>query len=204
MYIIQGIHFNEIKIKGSLFKILSYETENLKNIKKILSKLEKNYSDSSHICYSYRICNIKQLDLFYDPEIIEFSTDDGEPPGTAGKPILNILKKYNIINRTIFVIRYFGGTKLGIPGLINAYKKSAELILKNLPKNKWISYKELKFEIDYNYLKVIKKIAQKYNGDIKKSEFSDKIKLEINFPLKNMEIIKNEVKEKGNGRVKLF
>jgi len=204
MYIIKGIHSNEIKIKGSLFKILSYETENLKNIKKILSKLEKNYSDSSHICYSYRICNIKQLDLFYNPEIIEFSTDDGEPPGTAGKPILNILKKYNIINRTIFVIRYFGGIKLGIPGLIDAYKKSAELILKNLPKNKWILYKELKFEIDYNYLKVIKKIAQKYNGDIKKSEFSDNIKLKINFPLKNLEIIKNEVKEKGNGRIKLF
>ena len=57
--------------------------------KNVLKKIEEKYSDASHICYGYRFCDINHLDLFFNPQVIEFSTDAGEPSGTAGKPILN-------------------------------------------------------------------------------------------------------------------
>ena len=140
MYVVFGDHFNEFKIKGSLFKACTFSVDNIDSIKSRVSELENKFSNASHICYAYRICNINNLDLFYNPEIVEFCNDDGEPSGTAGKPILNILKKNEIINRVIFVIRYFGGTKLGIPGLIESYKHAAELVIKDTTPKKWVFY----------------------------------------------------------------
>ena len=93
MYAAVGSYSNDIKIKSSLFKAFTYQAENLEIIKKILAQFESKFSDASHICYGYRLCDLTQLDLFYNPAIIEFSTDDSEPSGTAGKQILNILKQ---------------------------------------------------------------------------------------------------------------
>ena len=93
MYIISGYYINEFKVKGSLFKAYTYEANNITDIKEKIGQLDNKFSDASHICYAYRICNVDNLALFYNPEIIEFSTDAGEPSGTAGKPILNTLKK---------------------------------------------------------------------------------------------------------------
>ena len=93
MYVISGYYFNEFTIKGSLFKVYTFEVNNIIDVKEKKSQLENKFPDASHICYAYRICNANNLDLFYNPEIIEFSTDAGEPSGTAGKPILNTLKK---------------------------------------------------------------------------------------------------------------
>mgnify|MGYP001502616425 CR=1 FL=1 len=108
MYVLSGDKNDEFKIKGSLFKAYSFKVNDIISIKDKLSILNDNFLNASHICYAYRICNINNLDLFNNPEIIEFYADDGEPSGTAGKPILNVLKKNKIINNVIFVIRYFG------------------------------------------------------------------------------------------------
>ena len=154
-----SLRINEFKVKGSLFKAYTYEANHITDIKEKISQLENRFSDASHICYAYRICNADNLDLFYNPEIIEFSTDAGEPSGTAGKPILNTLKKNKIINRVIFVVRYFGGTKLGIPGLIKSYKHASESVLKNVEYKKWVLLKELSLKLNYEYHKMIDKIS---------------------------------------------
>ena len=204
MYVIEGSYFNEIKIKGSLFKTSTFEANNLIEIKKILSLLENKFSDASHICYGYRICDYTQLDLFYNPTIIEFSTDDGEPSGTAGKSILNILKQKNIINRIIFVVRYFGGTKLGIPGLIEAYKSSSELVLENVQYKKWLLLKKINLELDYSYHKIIKNIIHKHEGRVLDSIFSGNISLKITIPYKNFDKFKENIIEKSKGTIKVI
>jgi len=204
MYTILGYHFNEFKVKGSLFKIYTFETNYVIDIKKKISQLENKFPDASHICYAYRICNADNLDLFYNPEIIEFSTDAGEPSGTAGKPILNTLKKNKIINRVIFVVRYFGGTKLGIPGLIKSYKYASELVLENVEYKKWVLQKELSLKVNYKYHKMIDKIIYDYGGKIIKSDFSDTISLNIEIPCKNFIDFKKDIIEKSNGTIKLI
>ncbi len=204
MYIISGYHFNEFKVKGSLFKAYTYEANHITDIKEKISQLENRFSDASHICYAYRICNADNLDLFYNPEIIEFSTDAGEPSGTAGKPILNTLKKNKIINRVIFIVRYFGGTKLGIPGLIKSYKYASESVLENTEYKKWILLKNLNLKLNYKYHKMIDKIIYDYDGKVLESDFSDIISLDIEIPCKKFIDFKKEIIEKSNGTIQLI
>lgn len=118
MYIINKDVENEIVIKKSRFITKLYYIENVNNINDIIDNLKKEYKKCTHICYSYIIGpNIKAV-------------DDGEPSGTAGKPILNVLQKKDMTNILCVVIRYFGGIKLGAGGLVRAYTKSASEAIK--------------------------------------------------------------------------
>ena len=109
---------NEIIIKKSKFITKLYEIDNTDCISEIIDNLKKEYKKATHICYAY-IVNGQ-----------EKAVDDGEPSGTAGRPILNVLQKRKENNKLVVVIRYFGGIKLGAGGLVRAYTKSASEILK--------------------------------------------------------------------------
>lgn len=118
MYIINKNAENEIIIKKSRFITKLYYIENTNKVNDIINELKKEYKKCTHICYSYIIGpNAKTV-------------DDGEPSGTAGKPILNVLQKKNMTNVLCVVIRYFGGIKLGAGGLVRAYTKSASEVIK--------------------------------------------------------------------------
>lgn len=122
MYIIDKDVENEIIIKKSRFITKLYYIEDVNKVNDIIEELKKEYKKSTHICYSY-IINGK-----------EKAVDDGEPSGTAGKPILNVLQKKDITNILCVVIRYFGGVKLGAGGLIRAYTKSASEAIEKVNK----------------------------------------------------------------------
>lgn len=111
---------NEIIIKKSKFITKLYNIEDVNEISPIIEELKKEYKKATHICFAY-IVNGQ-----------EKAVDDGEPSGTAGRPILNVLQKRKENNKLIVVIRYFGGVKLGAGGLVRAYTKSASEILKKL------------------------------------------------------------------------
>jgi len=195
---------DEIKIRSSHFISLSYSVENLDNVKKILAEMHHRFSDANHICYAYRICNIDQLDLFYNPEIIEYVTDDGEPSGTAGRQILNVIKNKSLVNRLIIVVRYFGGIKLGIKGLIDAYRKSAELVVENIKLTEWVLLKKLRIKLDYKYHKSIESMILKYKGEIINNNFSDDITLHIKIPYKDLVEFKRNINEKSKGTIQIL
>ncbi len=104
------------KEKGSKFIALAYPVTSEEEVKEILALLRKDYYDARHHCYSYAIG--------FKGEHWR-ANDDGEPSGTAGRPIYGQIQSFGLTNVLIVVIRYFGGTKLGVSGLINAYKTSA-------------------------------------------------------------------------------
>jgi uncharacterized YigZ family protein len=108
------------KDKGSKFLAYAYPVENDAQAKSYLSDLHELHPKAVHHCYAYR--------LGADRMSYRMS-DDGEPSGTAGRPILNTLYSRNITNVLVVVVRYFGGTLLGVPGLINAYKTATEAAL---------------------------------------------------------------------------
>lgn len=112
MYIINKTIENEIIIKKSRFITKLYYVDDVNKANEILNDLKKEYKKATHICYGY-IINGK-----------ERAVDDGEPSGTAGRPILNVLQKKNVTNILAVVIRYFGGVKLGSGGLSRAYTNS--------------------------------------------------------------------------------
>ncbi len=110
------------KDKGSKFIARAFPVYQEEEIKPILEKLRKEYYDARHHCYAYIL----------NPDKSAYRTnDDGEPSGSAGKPIYGQLLSLNLTNILVVVIRYFGGTKLGIPGLINAYKSATKDAINN-------------------------------------------------------------------------
>jgi uncharacterized YigZ family protein len=113
----------EIEIKKSKFIGYAYKISNVSDAANIVENLKKEHKKATHICYAYKIIG----------EIYaEKAFDDGEPSGTAGKPILNVINKQNLSNILVVVVRYFGGVKLGAGGLLRAYTKTAAENVKRL------------------------------------------------------------------------
>ena len=118
MYTIKNNIKDELIINKSKFITYIYKVNTLDEVNDILSNLKKEYKDATHICYAYILDNQERFN------------DDNEPTGTAGMPILEVLKKNNLNYVVCFVIRYFGGIKLGSGGLIRAYSNSCSSCLK--------------------------------------------------------------------------
>lgn len=110
--------------RGSKFMAYAYAVSSPDDFKKLLQQLKKEHPKAAHCCFAYRL----------GLEGNQFRvSDDGEPSGTAGKPILGQIDSKEVSNICIMVVRYFGGTLLGVPGLINAYKMAALLVLQVVP-----------------------------------------------------------------------
>ena len=129
---------NKSKFISYLIKINSAD-----DVKNILDKMNKDYNDATHICYAY-ICDGK-----------EKASDDGEPSGTAGKPILEILKKNNLDHVLAIVVRYFGGIKLGAGGLVRAYANSINDLVKTSEIKPLVDGYKIRFQIPYDKISFV-------------------------------------------------
>lgn len=130
----------------------------------LVKKMRSEYPSATHICYA------SAIDL---GNIQYYSSDDGEPSGTAGVPILNAIKENQLVNVIVFVVRYFGGIKLGTSGLIKAYKESAELCLKEIIS---VEKKRLfKMSCAYENFDKVKKLAFKNGNKIENETFLDDV-----------------------------
>jgi uncharacterized YigZ family protein len=147
----------EFKDRGSKFIAYAFPIETVDDFKKQLQALKKEYTKAAHHCFAYRIGTVGNTFR---------SSDDGEPSGTAGKPILGQLDSKQVTNAAIIVVRYFGGTLLGVPGLINAYKTSASLALQVTP----IIQKQIEIqysiEFDYTRMNEVMLVLKQYNCTI--------------------------------------
>lgn len=180
---------NEIIIKNSKFITILIKITNEKEIKEKLKQVKEDYPKATHYCYTYKI-----------GENIKKASDDGEPSGTAGLPMLNILDKENITNVLAITIRYFGGIKLGAGGLIRAYSNSVKEALNKVNTNELINGYLVTITFPYNKEEEITKKIEKENI-IEKTyleEITYKVKLEETSPLlKNAKIIEKTYIEKN-------
>ena len=144
----------EYKDRGSKFIGYAFPVENVDDFKVKLAEIKKEHPKASHHCFAYRIG--------LDQNVFRIS-DDGEPGGTAGRPILGQIDSRQLTNTLIIVVRYFGGTMLGVPGLINAYKMSASLALQLtsiVQKPVEILYN---LQFDYTRMNDVMMIIKQYN-----------------------------------------
>jgi uncharacterized YigZ family protein len=139
------------KSKGSKFYGYLFHCEDEESFKVQLDFIKTQESSARHYCWALRI----------DPEaILERSSDDGEPAHTAGTPILRALLSHNLVNIGCVVVRYFGGTKLGVPGLIEAYGTAAEdAIGENIRVKKWLTEK-LILQFSYEQLSYVERMVK--------------------------------------------
>jgi uncharacterized YigZ family protein len=173
------------KEKGSKFYYFAFPVENEEEIKNALGSLRKTYFDATHHCYAWALGN----------KGTHFrANDDGEPNHSAGDPILGQIRSNQLTNVLIVVIRYFGGTKLGVSGLIHAYKSSAalaieenQIIEKQVMRNLWIRF-------GYTEMNNIMKIIKAENLEIRHQELA----LDCIFQVEMREGILDRVTEKLN------
>ena len=201
MFSIDKSNICEHKIKGSIFKSYIYSIQSIDDIKKKLKDLKLEHLSSTHICYAYRYFPVNNIDLFSNPIFNEFYNDDGEPSGTAGKPILNMIKKYDLVNVVVIVVRYYGGTKLGIRGLIDAYSDSSELVISDIVLNNWYPKRNIEITFDYKYEIPINNIINCKSIKIINANYTHLIKISLLVNAKQYNRVKNDLNEKSNGTI---
>ena len=159
--------------KRSKFIALAYPVSSVEEVKSILEQLRKEYYDARHICWAYM--------LGADRENFR-SNDDGEPSGTAGKPILGQINSNQLTNIMIAVVRYFGGIKLGTGGLIVAYREATASAITSSEIVEQIVTKQIRFTFDYLQMNDVMKLIKDNDCKILAQDFQLNCYLQIEMP----------------------
>jgi uncharacterized YigZ family protein len=168
----------EYKDRGSRFMAHAYPINSADDFKKYLQELKKEHPKAVHHCFAYRIG--------LDGNQFRVS-DDGEPSGTAGKPILGQLDSKGLTNICIIVVRYLGGTLLGVPGLINAYKTAAALVLQVVPLVQKPVIKKFSLHFDYTQMNEIMIILKQLQVEVIRQESQLFCTMQVAVPVSKVE-----------------
>jgi uncharacterized YigZ family protein len=172
-YTIEKASVAEFKDRGSKFLAYAYPIENAEDFKKHLNQLKKEHPKAVHHCFAYRIG-------FSGNEFR--ANDDGEPSGSAGKPILGQIDSKKLTNVAVIVVRYFGGSLLGVPGLINAYKTASVLSLQMVPIVQKPIMVQYAIEFDYNFINDVMQVLKQCNCVVTKQEMSLFSNIQFDIP----------------------
>jgi uncharacterized YigZ family protein len=172
-YTIEQPSMAEFKDRGSKFLAYAYPAKDIDTCKKILAQLKKEHGKAVHHCLAYR--------LGVDGLTFRVS-DDGEPAGSAGRPILGQIDSKGLTNVFVVVVRYFGGTLLGIPGLINAYKTATALALQLSPIIKKPIEIPYELNFDYHQMNEVMLLVKHYNCSVVEQTTQLFIQLHIGIP----------------------
>ncbi len=156
---------NEINVKGSRFIAYIFPVSSRDEIEEHLKGLKSKFHDATHHCYAYILDDGRCCRTRYN--------DDGEPSGTAGKPILTVLEGNKLTNVFCVVVRYFGGTKLGVGGLSRAYSDAAREVLEKAVIEERIITAEIELEFPYSLTGTVERLISDYNAEINIREFGD-------------------------------
>jgi uncharacterized YigZ family protein len=172
-YTIEQPSMAEFKDRGSKFLAYAYPAKDIDSCKKLLAQLKKEHGKAVHHCLAYR--------LGVDGSTFRVS-DDGEPAGSAGRPILGQIDSKGLTNVFVVVVRYFGGTLLGIPGLINAYKTATALALQLSPIIKKPIEIPYELNFDYHQMNEVMMLVKQYNCSLVEQTAQLFIQLHIGIP----------------------
>lgn len=182
----------EFKDRGSKFIGYAFPVSSVDEYKEKLNEVKKLHPKATHHCFAYR--------LGLDGNVYRVS-DDGEPSGSAGRPILGQIDSKELVNVLVIVVRYFGGTLLGVPGLINAYKSTAALALQTTPLVQRQVEQELIVQFDYTQLNEIMRVVKQYNGRIISQEMQLFCSMTLAVPKNRFTEIQYILKELRNVEV---
>ncbi len=172
--------------KGSKFIALAYPVGSVDEIKDILALLRKRYYDARHVCYAYML----------GPERTEFrSSDDGEPSGTAGRPILGQINSRQLTDVLVVVVRYFGGVLLGTGGLITAYKDAAADALEHASIVERRVETALTISFEYPMMNEVLRRIREHNARLIAQELKLECTLQVLISLSASEILKNQLEK---------
>ena len=168
------------KEKNSKFFGLAFPVTNEEEVKNILTEIKKTHFSARHWCYAYQIGTEK---MQYR------ANDDGEPNNSAGMPIYGQIQSFDVTNVLVIVVRYFGGVKLGVGGLISAYKTAAQMALENATIIEKTIDKHFLIHFDYKNMNKVMRIIKEKNLDIVNQKMELSCEIEIKTRKKNADTI---------------
>ena len=160
--------------KMSRFLAFAYEINSREEAKIKIKEVTNAYHDARHVCWAYMV-GAERTDYL--------STDNGEPSGTAGKPILGQINSVGLTNVIVIVVRYFGGIKLGTPGLIAAYRESARLALEDAGKKEVVRKENLHFEFPYQSMNGVMKLVKENDFEIVNQTMDNLCRMTLAVPI---------------------
>lgn len=187
-YTIKGTGESQYKEKMSRFLSFAIPVDSAEEAKQEVKKYQNKYHDARHVCWAYMI----------GPDHLEWQlNDNGEPSGTAGKPILGQINSFGVTNVVVIVVRYFGGIKLGTPGLISAYREAARLALEAA------GIKEMRkmsvIEITFPYISAdgVMKVVKCEDVEVRSRSFDNTCGMTIAMPLDRRDEIIGKIFKTG-------
>jgi len=178
----------EQKIKNSRFIATAAYTPSVDEAKEFIASMKREFKDASHNVPAYIVGN--------GASVIEHCNDDGEPSGTAGRPILAVLKGSGLGDITVVVTRYFGGTKLGTGGLVQAYSSAVKDVLSSLPVSRKTIISCLSLEMPYSHYEPVRRAAESENGTVSNEVFAADVCLDAAFDEEGCKQFKKTLSER--------
>lgn len=160
--------------KMSRFLSFAINVSTAEQAREEVKRFSNEYHDARHVCWAYVVGPERELTM---------SNDNGEPSGTAGRPILGQINSLGLTNVVVIVVRYFGGIKLGTPGLIAAYRQAARLALEDAGSKEFTRLKTLKFSVPYQYYDPVMRLIKVHNLSITSQCMDMECMTEIEVPL---------------------
>ena len=183
----------EIVIKNSIFIATGAYTPTLAAAEAFVARVKADYADASHNCVAYRVG--------YGSNAAERASDDGEPSGTAGRPMISVLQGQDLGDIAVVVTRYFGGTKLGTGGLVRAYSGAVRALLAEMPTRMRIERKRRQLTIPYSRFQPIKKFLLSYECQIEHEEFAADVTFRFSIPVDRIKEFDQQLTEFSHGRL---
>lgn len=174
----------DYRVKGSKFLSYLIPCDSTEKAENHLTEIKSLHPAATHHCYAFRI-NLSK--------ITEYSQDDGEPGGTAGLPILNVLRSAEIVNAEAIVVRYFGGTKLGKSGLIDAYGKAAELAKERAKLKRIVPTHHFTITYPYNQQSLIDKLNHTFTLFEIDAAYTENVRLVVECPESELKRFENRL-----------
>ena len=178
----------EIVEKKSKFIANLIHVESIEDAENKIKEIKKKYYDARHNCVAYRVSEGGQ--------IVEKSSDDGEPSGTAGGPMLNILQKNNLCNLVVIVTRYFGGILLGTGGLVRAYSDATLQVIEKATKVIKVQGVKIEVGLDYSNLEIFKYYCKNNDINIRNINYSENIILKVEMEKNRKNIFLKDIETK--------
>ena len=180
MISIDGIYEDLLVINKSKLYSFVYPITTEDEAKAYISRLEEKFADATHVCTAYLLSSPK----------VEKANDDGEPSGTAGKPMLELLKKKGLDNVLLAVVRYFGGIKLGAGGLVRAYTNAGNLVLDKAKVIDIVSVDEYQAVVDIAIGNKVMESIRQGGGEVLTCKYTDKVEMQfINYDVDKLKLI---------------
>lgn len=184
---VDGLNANSITVKKSEFIAHAKHISNSEEALKFIDEIKSTHKTARHNVYAYFIS-----------ETAERFSDDGEPKGTAGNPVLEAIKRSDLDNVCVVVTRYFGGILLGASGLLRAYSKAASEVLSKSRKAQYKLCREFTVEVDYKNLKTLQNIVDTNGGQILTRKFSEGAEFTLAIPEEISENAKRDLESVSN------